>query len=277
MGKISKTWKKIKKGVKKGYKKSIKPITSAVVGAAVGFVIGGPAGAVVGAVGSVAVSLQHNDSVAVATPNMPLYSVPRPPDPPSKKVNNTTPNKEDDFELMVKKEEAKPSSQPVQIIPHVEINPPNKLVPLFPEDEKPKQHSKILVWIGKILDGGVKLKERYDEAVHGPSGPRYELSSDDSEALKLLKSRANNLLDDIETTVGEDPTTDIFRGIELKNVNEKINELERKKVCCPACNGARYIKEICDNSDGNCRNCNGNGFAMKSCNHCMGAGFIQIN
>lgn len=87
---------------------------------------------------------------------------------------------------------------------------------------------KIIEWLGYVVNTGMRYQlalERMNE------GPRYEILPTDTSNIALLKSRANNLLSDIEENAGNytathRPILDIITGSELLNTLDEIRKNE---------------------------------------------------
>jgi len=250
MGRFKKLWKRTKKIFRN------KKVLSAIVGGTVGFLIGGPVGAITMATASVACAVTH-DAVAVQIDNVPIYTVP----PPQPRATSRT----SDQELIERSIIIQSNITPM--VPIVEKNSNEKKTTDGKEttdnQNPPKKHNRILEVVGKILQTSVEANDHWDSMINGESGPRYSTSNQDSIEMAQLKTRANYLMDLIETQNGEDPIDDFTRGSELISVSKKIKNLEQKKLCCPVCNGTRFVYSGETTDKIKCDTCFGNGFILQ--------------
>jgi hypothetical protein len=258
MGKI----KKICRRVKKGSRKIVKPLVSATVGGTIGFFVGGPVGAIVGAISSTVVSVDHKRALAVNI-NLPFNPPPinkNKHKPTRRNVENQPifvpflPAKQD-LEQLEQSEQLEQLEQSEQLIADHIIIPANNDT----KDKKEKDHGAVLRTIGIILEKSVIYKEKWDEGINGPSGPRYILNKSDPIDITHAKASINNILDRIETEVGNDPGADIANGTMIKYLARKVKKYEnsiRTKTICPVCNGIGKL------NDGRCNTCGGDGYVF---------------
>lgn len=224
-------WKTIKGPFKRS--KKVRVVSSAIVSGAVGFFMGGPPGMIAYAMVGISASIANDSSFVIGTS---FDLGPR---------NICT---EENIDVQYQSEsifnEQKDSEEESWII-----------MWLKNAKEKNTFGWKTIEWISKILKKG----EDYQEFVDKNKGPKFPILETDPQNIAFLKTRANNIVDDIEKKCGNysdlhTPLNDIFNGFELKNILKQIQDFydeEEKCEMCVICNGTgKTLNTTCPSCGG---------------------------
>jgi len=242
MGKIKKFFKKVKKGTKK----AIKPVIATVAGAAVGFVIGGPAGAIAGGTASLVSSLKHPGSVTVHTPPIAIYTpesrqIHKPPE----KYEEINIDSVNTYSIMdsIMDSVTDPIMDSITDSKHEEINVRNEINNEINNNEIKSEKSKgFWDYVGDAFEKITHVLS-YEHKIMDD----IEIHAGDSNEIKMLKIRINDLIDRVNDWQDKPPAVNLIEAEELKRLLKEL-EQKNKSVVCP-----------CAGKDKQCKYCFGNG------------------